>query len=207
MTRITEKYYTEYEETKAVAEQEALKMAAQGFPVVIVNPTRVYGPGKLTEGNSVSLMIDQYDRGKLPILLNKGVNVGNYAFVDDLVQGYILAMEKGRIGERYILGGENASLIKFYALVDIVSGKKHFQMNLPPKVGLAFGAIQKFAANTFGIYPQITTGWVDTFLQDWAYSCGKAERELGYKFIPLKQGIQITYEWILQQRLLKERKL
>jgi farnesol dehydrogenase len=206
MPRNTPKYYTEYEETKAIAEQEALKRAAEGFPVVIVNPTRVYGPGKLTEGNSVSLMIDQYDRGKIPILLNRGVNIGNYVLVDDLVRGHILAMEKGRIGERYIVGGENASLKHFYELVDEVSGKKHFQINLPPKVGLTYGNIQKFAANTFGIYPQITTGWVETFLQDWVYSCAKAERELGYTFTPLREGIRLTYEWILQQRQLRRKK-
>jgi farnesol dehydrogenase len=200
MPRLTDKYYTEYEETKSIAEHEALEAAAKGFPVVIVNPTRVYGPGKWTEGNSVSLMIDQYDWGLLFVLLNRGINVGNYAFVDDLVKGHILAMEKGRIGERYILGGENASLKRFFALVDEVSGKKHRQVNLPPKAGLAFGALQKAAANIFGIYPQITTGWVDTFLQDWAYSCKKAERELGYTITPLHEGIRRTYEWILDQR-------
>ena len=206
MPRITSKYYTEYEETKSIAEKEALKAAAEGFPVVIVNPTRVYGPGKLTEGNSVSLMIDQYDRGLVPILLNRGINVGNYVLVDDLVRGHILAMEKGRVGERYIIGGENASLKKIYELVDEVSGKKHIQINLPPKVGLAYGGIQKFAADKFGIYPQITTGWVKTFLQDWAYSCAKSERELGYTFTPLKEGIRLTYEWILQQRQLRKNK-
>ena len=205
--RITKKYYTEYEETKALAEQEAIKFAAEGFPVVIVNPTRVYGPGKLTEGNSVSLMIDQYDRGQIPILLNRGVNIGNYALVDDLVRGHILAMEKGRLGERYIIGGENASLKHFYELVDEVSGKKHFQINLPPRVGLGYGGIQKFAAEKFGIYPQITTGWVETFLQHWAFSCAKAERELGYTFTPLQEGIRLTYEWILQQRQLRKNKL
>ena len=62
--------------------------------------------------------------------------------VDDLVRGHILAMEKGRIGERYIIGGENASLKNFYELVDEVSGKKHFQFNLPPKVGLGYGGIR-----------------------------------------------------------------
>ena len=207
MPRFTSKYYTEYEETKAIAEKEAVKTAAKGFPVVMVNPTRVYGPGKLTEGNSVSLMIDQYDRGLVPILLNRGVNIGNYVLVDDLVRGHILAMEKGRIGERYIIGGENASLKKFYELVDEVSGKKHFQINLPPKVGLGYGGLQKFAAEKFGVYPQITTGWVETFLQDWAYSCAKAERELGYTYTPLRDGIRITYEWILQQRQLRKNKL
>jgi len=206
MQRITRHYYTEYEETKAIAEQAALKRAEEGFPVVIVNPTRVYGPGKLTEGNSVSLMIDQYDRGKIPILLNNGINIGNYALVDDLVRGHILAMENGRIGERYIIGGENASLKRFFEFVDEVSGKKHFQINLPPKAGLAYGSIQKFVAEKFGIYPQITTGWVETFLQDWAYSCAKAERELGYTFTPLREGIRLTYEWILQQRQLKKNK-
>lgn len=206
MQRITQKYFTEYEETKALAEQEALKKAEEGFPVVMVNPTRVYGPGKLTEGNSVSLMIDQYDRGQVPILLNHGVNIGNYALVDDLVRGHILAMEKGRIGERYIIGGENASLKRFFELVDEVSGKKHFQINLPPRIGLAYGGIQKFTAEKFGIYPQITTGWVDTFLQDWAFSCEKSQRELGYTYTPLKEGIRLTYEWILQQRRLKKNK-
>jgi len=206
MPRITPKYYTEYEETKSIAEKEALKMAAEEFPVVMVNPTRVYGPGKLTEGNSVSLMIDQYDRGLMPIILNHGLNIGNYTFVDDLVRGHILAMEKGRIGERYIIGGENASLKHFFEIVDEVSGKKHFQLNLPPRVGLGYGGIQKFAAEKFGIYPQITTGWVETFLQDWAYSCKKAERELGYTYTPLIEGIRQTYEWILQQRQLRKKK-
>jgi farnesol dehydrogenase len=134
------------------------------------------------------------------------VNIGNYAFVDDLVRGHILAMEKGRSGERYIIGGENASLKKFYELVDEVSGKKHFQINLPPTAGLSYGRIQKFAADKFGIYPQITTGWVDTFLQDWAFSCAKAEHELGYTFTPLKEGIRLTYEWILQRRQLRKKK-
>jgi farnesol dehydrogenase len=206
MRRITDHYYTEYEETKSIAEKEALKFASEGFPVVIMNPTRVYGPGKLTEGNSVSLMIDQYDRGLMPILLNRGVNIGNYAFVDDLVHGHILAMEKGRIGERYIIGGENASLKHFYELVDEVSGKKHFQFNLPVKAGLAYGSIQKFLADKIGIYPQITTGWVETFLQDWVYSCDKAERELGYKFTPLKEGIRLTYEWLLEERKRRNKK-
>lgn len=203
MPRITPKYYTEYEETKSIAEKEALKEAANGFPVVIVNPTRVYGPGKLTEGNSVSLMIDMYDRGKVPILLNGGNDVGNYVLVDDLVRGHILAMEKGRIGERYILGGENASLKEIYRLVDEASGKKHFQMNLPPWLAYIYAGFEKKKAEWLGVYPQITPGWVETFLQDWVYSTAKAEQELGYTIVPLKEGVRMTYEWLMQLRKTK----
>jgi nucleoside-diphosphate-sugar epimerase len=109
-------------------------------------------------------------------------------------------MEKGRIGERYILGGENASLKHLFELVDEVSGKKHFQVTLPPPVAYFYSGFEKKKAEWLGIYPQITPGWVETFLQDWVYLPTKAERELGYTITPLKEGIRMTYEWILQQR-------
>jgi farnesol dehydrogenase len=196
MPRITQRFYTEYEQSKAVAEREALKLASSGYPIVIVNPTRVYGPGKLTEGNSVSLMIDMYQRGKLPILLNQGRDVGNYVLVDDLVRGQMLAMDKGRIGERYILGGENVSLKGLFAIVDELTGKHHRQISLPPRVALLYSAVEQKKARWFGLYPQITPGWVETFLQNWAYSSAKAERELGYQITPLREGIKRTLEWI-----------
>ncbi len=196
MPRITDRYYTEYEESKALAEAEALSMAASGVPIVIVNPTRVYGPGKLTEGNSVSLMLDMYQRGRLPILLNQGKNVGNYVLVDDLVRGHILAMERGRIGERYILGGENVSLKGLFEIVDALTGKRHRQLSLSPSLALVYAGLEKKKAEWFGLYPQITPGWVETFLQDWAYSSAKAEKELGYQITPLKEGVGRTLDWI-----------
>jgi len=204
MPRITQHYYTEYEETKAIAEREALDYASKKFPVVIVNPTRVYGPGKMTEGNSVSLMIDQYDRGMVPVCLNGGVNIGNYVYVDDLVRGHILAMEKGKVGERYILGGENVSLAQVYRTVDEVSGKRHFQINLPPSLAMFYAKEEQLKAEWLGLYPQITPGWVDTFLQDWVYSCAKAEKALGYTITPFKEGVRATYEWLLAQRRKKK---
>lgn len=201
--RTTDRFFADYDRTKTLAEQEALRRAAEGFPVVIVNPARVYGPGQLTEGNSVSLLIDQYDRGKVPFLLNLGKNVGNWVFIDDVVQGHLLAMEKGRIGQRYILGGENASLKQFFRLVDQVSGRRHFQVPVFRFSALVFAWFQKKRAEWFGIYPQITPGWVRMFLVDWAYSSEKAQRELGYRPTPLAEGLKITYEWL--QRVRKER--
>jgi nucleoside-diphosphate-sugar epimerase len=200
MARLTPRFFTEYEESKAAAEREALDWVARGGPAVIVNPTRVYGPGKLTEGNSVTLMIAQYLRGRLPVLLNGGVNVGNYAFVDDLVRGYVAAMEKGRVGERYILGGENVSLRGLFALVDEVTGRRHWQMGLPAWAALGFARFERLKAEWLGVYPQITPGWVETFLADWVYSCAKAERELGYTITPLNEGIRATCAWLRAQR-------
>jgi farnesol dehydrogenase len=154
--RSTDRYLTEYEESKSIAEQHALRWAAEGFPVVIVNPTRVYGPGYLTEGNALSQLIDDYDRGRVPVLLNRGINVGNYVLVDDVVSGHVLAMTRGRIGQRYILGGENATLREFFRTIDRVSGKRHWQLPLLHVTPLIFATLLKKRAEWFGTYPTIT---------------------------------------------------
>ncbi len=198
--RSTDRYLTEYEESKVAAEKMASQYAKEGFPVVTVNPTRVFGPGHLTEGNALSLLIDQYDRGLVPVLLNRGVNVANYVLVDDVVQGLILAMEKGRIGERYLLGSENVSLREFFGLIDRVTGKRHFQIPLLTISPLIFAYFLKKRAEWFGIYPRITPGWVRTFVVDWAHSCDKARRELGYRPTPLLEAVRITYEWLQRVR-------
>jgi len=198
--RHSQGFLTLYEESKAMAEREALARAAEGLPLVIVNPTRVYGPGKLTEANSVTLMLHLYDRGRFPFLLAGGRNVGNYALVDDVVRGHILAMEKGRVGERYILGGENVSLARLFDLVDGVTGRRHLRVRLPGWLALAYSAFEQRKAEWFGAYPRITPGWVKTFLRDWAYSPAKAQGELGYTVTPLRDGVALTCEWLRGRR-------
>jgi len=193
-------FLTDYEASKVAAEKEALAMARQGLDVVIVNPTRVFGPGHITEGNSLSRLIDMYDRGRLPFLLNAGRNIGNYVFVEDVVEGHLLAMERGRSGEKYILGGENVSLREFFRLVDQVSDKRHFQIPIFRPGALTFAWVQKKLAEWFGIYPAITPGWVRTFLMDRAYTCRKAQEELGYQPRPLIEGLRITYAWLQRVR-------
>ena len=200
MPRWLDRALTEYEASKLAAEHEAVEAARAGLPVVIVNPTRVYGPGHLTEGNSVSLLIDEYDRGKVPFLPNLGRNVGNWVLVDDVVAGHVLAMQNGRVGQRYLLGGENASLKRLFRLVDEVSGKRHFQIPVFYPGAMTFAWLQKKRAEWFGVYPKITPGWVRTYFLDGAYTCEKAERELGYRWTPLAQGIRATYEWLLRVR-------
>ncbi len=200
MPRSTDKCLTEYEASKVEAEREAIKYAQGGLPVVIVNPARVYGPGHLTEANTLAQLIDSYDRGKLVVLINRGINVGNYVLVDDVVEGHILAMEKGRVGERYILGGENATLKEFFSTIDRVSNKRHLHIPILKFGPLVYSHFQERRARWFGVYPTVTPGWIRTFLVDWAYNCHKAQDELGYRPTSLADGIRITLDWLKQLR-------
>ena len=201
--RITERYFTEYEKTKTVAEKEALQWAADGLPLVIVNPTRVFGPGPKTDGNALTELISDYITGKLFVMLNFGMNVGNYAFVDDVARGHYLAMLQGRIGERYILGGENASLRQFYTYIEEVTGirRRGVPVFLPGAIMLS--RLFVLWAKLTGGYPRISPGWVRTFAADWSYGCDKAKSELGYAPISLKEAIQRTYVWLQEKNKTK----
>ncbi len=197
MVRTTPHYFTEYEETKSIAEKMAFEwIREKNLPLVIVNPTRVFGPGQLSESNAVVDIIRQYCRGRFPILLNYGKNIGNYVLVDDVAEGHLLALERGRIGEKYILGSENYTLKEFCLTIGKVYGKKRFQLPIYKFIPLLVAHTMKWTAERFGIYPKITPGWVETFLADWEFSCDKARRELGYSPVPVEEGIRQTIDWL-----------
>jgi len=117
-------YSTEYERAKAIMEEKTGEYAREGLNVVIVNPTRVYGPGLLSESNAVTRIVIKYMCGKWHFIPGDGKKIGNYAFIDDVVNGYVSAMEKGRSGERYILGGENRSYNELFESIRNISGKR-----------------------------------------------------------------------------------
>jgi len=189
-------FFTDYESTKYESELKIKEYVANGQHVVIVNPTRVYGPGPLNVSNSVTKLIKQYTEGKWKFIPGDGMSTGNYVFVEDVINGHILAMAKGRTGERYLLGGEDATYYELFDTIAEVGGKKYKLYNMPLGILLAFGKIQLFLANTFGRQPLITPGWVRKYLYKWSVSSAKAQKELGYEVTSLKDGIQKTVDWV-----------
>lgn len=199
-TRRLTRPFTEYESSKLRAEELARQYARDGIPVTIVNPTRVFGPGLLTEGNSVTRMVQWYVEGRWRWLPAGGDQVGNWAFVGDVVRGHLLAMEHGKPGESYILGGENASLKALFDLISEVSGRKYRLFPVPYSVALIAAAIEWMRAECSSHYPLITPGWARCFAKDWACSSARAERELGYSVTPLREGLRKTIHWLLGTR-------
>lgn len=185
-------FFNEYEETKWQAEQLCLEFSQKGLPVVIVNPSRVYGPGAETESNAISKLITLFLRGKWRFIPGDGKSVGSYVYVDDVVNGHIAAMTKGRAGHRYILGGENVSYENFFMLINRMTGINRKLYHLPFPLMMAFSRFESLKANMLGIRPLITPEWVKKYLYHWPLSSQKAIDELGYRITPLEQGLGKT---------------
>lgn len=189
----------EYEETKTQSEVICREYCNKySMRVVIVNPPRVYGPGVESESNAVTRLVKLYVRGKWKIMPGDGKRTGSYVHVDDVVNGHILAMQKGRNGERYILSGVNASYIEFFEVLARVTGKKVNLFRLPVWIMTIAGYGMMAYTKITGNPPLLTPKWIRKYSYDWSLNCEKAQRELGYTYRPLEEGLRETVEWIKQ---------
>jgi len=191
---------THYEKSKAQAEKgikEYVKSTSAN--VVIVNPTRVYGPGKLSSSNSVTRMIKEYYEGTWHVYPGNGKASGNYVFVEDVINGLLLAMTNGMAGESYILGGENASYREIFQKVTSITGKKTWLIGIP--IGLMF-LIAKFQTMLIPITgkgPLLTKGFVKKYTYSWVNDHLKAKKDLGYSARSLNEGIECVVKWIKEK--------
>lgn len=190
-----------YERTKAAADGVARRAAAAGRDVVIVYPGVIYGPGDMTEGNIVARMVADHLNGRLPALVGPGDRSWSYAFVEDVAEGHALALEKGAAGERFVLGGENATLAELFALVEEMTGHAPPRVRLPYAVASALGRAQWLWAEATGHPPQLTHGEVGVFRQHWACDSTRAQERLGYVPRPLRQGLEETIAWLRAEGL------
>ncbi len=187
--------YGMYEQSKATAEELIRHISNEIMPIVIVNPTRVFGPGQLTESNSVTKMIIGYKQGTWRIIPGNGKSSGNYVYVNDVVNGLLLAMANGRGGENYILGGENIDYNQFFKLLSGVCGKKHMLFHMPLGIMLTVAKIMEAGARYFSIPPKITRQLVRKFNLNWELTSKKACQELGYVPTSLKTAFAETLNW------------
>jgi farnesol dehydrogenase len=141
-------------------------------------------------------IIRLYISGLWRIIPGNGKSIGNYVFIDDVVEGHILAARFGRSGERYILGGENHSFLSLFDIIGETSGKRRILVNLP--AGLMKRIIKGviFMSKISGSPPAITMDWLDKYLNNWIMSSNKASMELGYKITPLYEGVSRKIQWL-----------
>jgi farnesol dehydrogenase len=173
-----------------------MSIPAGGTEVVIASPTRVYGPGYLSESNGVTKMIKQYVEGNWRLIPGDGANSGNYVFVEDVVTGHILAMAKGQNRERYILGGENISYNQLFEYTRTSSGVRKRLYKIPLWMMLSAANLMLALSKVTGKPPLIVPDLVRKFSHNWIVSSQKAVAELGYQPISAREGIHKTVEWL-----------
>lgn len=192
-------FLTGYALTKAMAEEVCREYAARGLQVVIVNPSRVYGPGKLTESNAVTRIIDLVSRGKWRFIPGNGRSFGNYVYISDVVQGHLLAMERGLSGEMYILGGENLTFSGMFELIKSESGTRQNLYKIPAFLLLIVAQGMVLASKLSGKAPVITPEWIKNYLRHHRLSSEKAEKVLGYQTTPFREGVRKTLIWLTNE--------
>ncbi len=190
-------FFNEYEGSKAAAESKIKDYVIQhGLDVVIVSPTRVYGPFLFGESSSITLMIDKYINKSWRLYPGTGREVGNYVYIEDVALGHILAMEKGKKGHTYILGGNNYSFVEFFGMIRELSGVNVKLWVIPHWAQVLFGKIQVFKGKYLGGEPLITPKWLAKGKYNWVVDVSKAKNELGLPITDVKTGIQNTIDAI-----------
>jgi farnesol dehydrogenase len=189
-------HHNDYERTKAAADLVARKAAEAGAPLVTVYPGVVYGAGELTDGSLMTRTILDFMKRKVPGYLGSGHQRICYAYIDDVVEGHLLALERARAGSRYILGGPNATYRELYALLASITGTPAPTRHLPFWLMALAGRLMRWRADFTGIEPMITDEVVEVYRHDWAYSSERAAADLGYRITPLEEGLRRTVEWL-----------
>lgn len=181
-----------YRWTKYLAEQEATGFAARGLDVVVVNPTVPVGPGDARPTPTGRLIVD-FLRRRIPAYMQAQLNL---VAVEDVAQGHVQALEKGRRGERYILGGEDMSLQEVLTTLAEVTGLKAPALRVPHGVALGAAYVDNLIeGRLLGREPRIPLEGVLHAARRVKVDCGKAVRELGYTATPVRQALERAVAW------------
>jgi len=180
-----------YKRSKFLAEQVALEFASAGFPVVIVNPTAPVGDHDFRPTPTGKIVVD-FLRGAMPAYLDTGLNV---VYVGDVAAGHLLACERGRVGERYILGGENLTLQQIFGRLEEVTGKPAPKVRIPYAVAYAAGVASTGWASLTGQEPRAPLDGVRMARKKMWVRNDKAARELGYSARPAVEALKRAAEW------------
>jgi NAD+-dependent farnesol dehydrogenase len=177
----------DYQRTKVRAREVARAAVARGLPVVTLYPGVIYGPGAETEGNLVGRLVRDHLEGRLPGIVGAS-RVWSYAYVEDVAEAHVRALEVGGAGEELALGGENAAQMRVFEIVGELAGRP-LPRRIPYAVATVAAAAEEARAWLTGRPPRITRGAVSIFRHDWPMDSARSETRLGYRSRPLDAGL------------------
>lgn len=181
-----------YKRSKVLAERLVDQMGAeQGLPVVVVNPSTPIGPRDIKPTPTGRIIVEAAT-GKIPAFVDTGLNL---VHVDDVAAGHLLALRRGRIGEHYILGGEDVSLRQMLADIAVLTGRKAPTMELPRAPLYPLAWITEAIGQITGKEPMLTRDALKMASHRMFFSSAKAKAELGYTTRPYGEGLSDALDW------------
>ncbi|MEK4031855.1 hopanoid-associated sugar epimerase [Methylocystis sp. IM3] len=190
-----EKAIGAYKQSKIVAEHLVERMVEKdGLPAVIVCPAAPLGPGDV-KPTPTGRLVAEAVRGGMPAFVDTGLNV---VHVDDVAAGHLAAMERGIIGERYILGGENMTLLDLLVEISRVTGRAPPRFKLPPGPLMPLAYVNEWGARLIGYEPFLHCDGLRMSRTRMFFDDHKARRELGYETRPARLAVRDAVEWFHQ---------
>lgn len=182
-----------YKRSKFLAEEAVRRMARdEGLPVVIVNPSTPIGPRDIKPTPTGRVIVEAAS-GRMPAYVDTGLNV---AHVDDVAAGHLLAFDKGRIGERYVLGGHDMTLAEILGAVARIAGGKAPRVKLPRRLIFPVAVVaETWARVSGGGEPMVTVDGLKMAKKLMFFSSAKAERDLGYRRRPAEEALGDAVAW------------
>jgi dihydroflavonol-4-reductase len=189
-----------YKKSKVLAERLVEAMVAEnGLPAVIVNPSTPIGPRDVRPTPTGRIVVEAA-AGRMPAYVETGLNL---VHVDDVADGHVAALKKGRTGERYILGGQDMTLGQMLAEIAQLAGRRPPTIKLPRSLiyPIAYGA--EAAARLTGREPFATVDGLRMAKYKMFFSSAKAERELGYRARPAQEALAEAFRWFRSEGYFK----
>lgn len=184
-----------YKRSKFLAEQMVLQMAREGLPVVIVNPSAPVGERDVKPTPTGQIIVD-YLKGNMFAYIETGMNLID---VDDVAQGHLQAMKRGRIGERYILGNQNLTLQEIFEVLHRLTGVPAPRMKVPRRAVLPLAYVNKWVADWVTKKPpRIPLEGVKMAKYRMHYDCTKAQKEFDLPLTPIEGALEKAVRWFRQ---------
>lgn len=181
-----------YKKSKCLAERLVLKMCREGAPIVVVNPTTPVGAFDIKPTPTGQFIVDFLNH-RMPAYVNTGLNLVD---VEDVARGHILALERGRSGERYILGNRNLTFREILGILEQITGIKAPQRRIPIWLALAAACADELVSGRLRKrQPRIPVAAVKTSRKFRHFDCSKAVRELGLPQTPVEEALQKAVNW------------
>ena len=181
-----------YKKSKGRAERVALDLAARGLPVVVVNPTAPVGPWDVKPTPTGRIVLD-FIRGRLPAYLDTGMNLVD---VGDVATGHILALERGELGQRYLLGNRNLTLPELLAMLERITGRPAPRWRVPAWLAQAAGRLDQLVeGRLLGREPRIPLEGIRVAQKPMYVTCQKAIDQLGLPQSPVEEALERAVHW------------